>query len=244
MVAIEICVSADDQAQMARNIRAALAAGAARIELCAQMAEGGLSPSPSAITQAKAAMQGEGELLLMIRPHSRNFCYRPPELAQMSSAIAQAAALGADGVVLGALGSARQLDLPAMAQLLAAAKSAGLKVTFHRAFDALAVELGADLEPLLAQLYSLGVARLLTSGSPWQQPLLPLAQRLEWLAALAAQVAGRFELVLAGGLTPANASQFAAIASVANTPVSLHSYSGVLDAAGNIIDANIKALHL
>jgi copper homeostasis protein len=62
-----------------------------------------------------------------------------------------------DGVVLGALTDAGQVDADAVAGWLEA--TAGLSVTFHRAFDEVD-------DPLIAleQLIALGIDRVLTSG--------------------------------------------------------------------------------
>lgn len=65
--------------------------------------------------------------------------------------------LGCDGVVLGALDPAGEVDMGMMRVLIAAAGSLG--VTFHRAID-VSADPGRTLEDVIA----LGCERVLTSG--------------------------------------------------------------------------------
>ena len=50
---LEICLASDDLAQLKINAQEVLAAGAQRIELCANMAEDGLTPSAAAVRLVK-----------------------------------------------------------------------------------------------------------------------------------------------------------------------------------------------
>lgn len=92
-IVLEICV--DDAAGLA----AARAGGADRIELCAALALGGLTPSAGLMAQAA----GIGlPVMAMIRPRAGDFVWSPDERAAMLVEIAAARAAGLAGVVIGA----------------------------------------------------------------------------------------------------------------------------------------------
>jgi copper homeostasis protein len=154
MIKLEVAV--DD----ALGLTAAVAGGADRIELCAALEIGGLTPSAGLMAQA--ARCGV-PVYAMIRPRSGGFFYLPAELEVMHSDIAAARAAGLAGVVFGALTAEGVLDLPAMAGLCAA--SAGMGVTLHRAFD-----LVPDWRAALDGAVGLGVERILTSGGAISAP--------------------------------------------------------------------------
>ncbi len=144
-------------AESAGVVRAAVAAGAHRIELCADLSVGGVTPSPAAITAAVAAA-GSRPVHVLIRPRAGDFAYSEAELGAMMASIGAARRAGAAGLVIGALTPAGLVDVPACEALVAAARPAS--VTFHRAFDQAADPLAA-----FAQIRALGVDRLLTSGA-------------------------------------------------------------------------------
>ncbi len=87
------------------NIEAALRAGADRIELCDNLAQGGTTPSAGVIEQAvRIVREHEGaELRVIIRPRRGNFDYSKAEMRAMETDIRYAGANGVDGVVLGCL---------------------------------------------------------------------------------------------------------------------------------------------
>jgi len=157
--------------------------GVGRIELCAALSEGGVTPSWGFIAAATARSL---PVIAIIRPRGGNFVYSRHELEVMRRDIEIALSLGAQGVATGALREDREIDRAAVKALVAAAGSA--PVTFHRAFDS-----APDVSVALDQLIDLGVARVLTSGGA------PSA--LEGAAAierLVEQAAGRIT-VMAGG---------------------------------------------
>lgn len=195
MTSLEVCVAADELDTLAAQLRAVAEGGAQRVELCAAMAQEGLTPSAEAIKLARQSLTKELELLVMLRPRGGDFCYSAAELQQFEQGLVWAASCGADGVVLGCLTSDGRIDRPALAPLLARARQAGLKVTFHRAFDVL-------VEPLqgLTELIDLQVDRVLTSGTPWlsgKGALEGVGRINEYL-----QLAdGRIEVVVGGGVS-------------------------------------------
>src|SRR4051812_4652152 len=91
----EICVDS------IAGVRTARTEGAHRVELCADLLEGGITPSRGAIRQARA-IAGIA-LNVMIRPRGGDFLYDEDEFAVMEADVDAAKSEGADGVVFGLL---------------------------------------------------------------------------------------------------------------------------------------------
>ncbi len=139
----------------------------------------------------------------------------------MLQQIETAAAAGANGVVLGVLRSPdNRVAVDAMKMLASAARVTGLKTTFHRAFDAT-----PDADEALDTLIDLGFDRVLTSGIPWGRKGTAL-DGVERLAATIRRSQGRIEIVLAGGISPANVGPLLSRLPLADGLVSVHAYSG------------------
>lgn len=147
----------------ADGVRLAAKVGAARVELCAALAETeGITPSIGTIEQAC----GLGfPVHVLVRPRPGNFSYARDELDVIERDAVVALAAGAAGVVVGVLASDGGPDVPAMRRIVAAAKAVkpDAEVTFHRAFDA-ALAAGMDPAEALSRLEQAGVDRVLTSG--------------------------------------------------------------------------------
>jgi copper homeostasis protein len=142
----------------ASSLASALAAqegGAGRVELCASLAEGGLTPSYATIALARERLLIP--LYVLIRPRGGDFLYNDLELETMRRDIEACARLGCDGVVIGALDADGNVALGACRDLIFSARSLG--VTFHRAFD-----LARDAAHALEDIIALGCERVLTSG--------------------------------------------------------------------------------
>ena len=134
---------------------AAVEGGADRLELCANLAVGGLTPPPSLVT---AVLERIGvPVCVMIRPRAGSFVYTRAELDLMRRDTDAMRELGVDGIVVGVLKDREAVDTRRMEPLVAAAD--GLPVTFHRAFDGV-----RDQRDALESLIDLGVERVLTSG--------------------------------------------------------------------------------
>jgi len=146
---IEACVDSVESAVAAEN------GGAQRVELCAALLEGGLTPSAGAIALAREKL-GIG-LQVIIRPRGGDFLYTGGEHAVMLTDIEAAKQAGADGVVVGVLDADARVDEARTRELVERARP--MNVTFHRAFDMTRDPLAA-----LETLVDLGVDRILTSG--------------------------------------------------------------------------------
>ena len=175
------------------SVLAARRGGAARIELCSALAEGGVTPSLGLI---RAAVGVEGiRKHVLIRPRGGDFLYAEEEQRIMADDIRTARELGADGVVVGALTADGRIDLPAMERFMEAAQ--GMSVTFHRAFD-----LCRDPAEALEDIVRLGCHRILTSGqAPTAEQGIPL------LRSLVQQAAGRIGILPGGGVGAGNAAR-------------------------------------
>ena len=138
--------------------RAAVEGGADRIELCANLNEGGTTPSYGTIYQCRESF----DILLyaIIRPRGGDFLYTDDEYEIMLHDVKLCKQLGCDGIVIGLLNKDGTIDIKRMAPLIDIAYPMG--VTFHRAFDRC-----RDAFEALEQLVQIGCERILTSG---QQP--------------------------------------------------------------------------
>ncbi|WP_225030259.1 copper homeostasis protein CutC [Xinfangfangia pollutisoli] len=186
---LEVCV--DDPTGLA----AAVQGGADRIELCAALALGGLTPSAGFMAQAAGCGV---PVLAMIRPRPGDFVFSARAEAVMRSDIDMARQAGLSGVVLGANLPDGRLDLVLLRRLVAAAQ--GLDLTLHRSFD-----LTPDLDLALDQAIELGFRRVLTSGGA-----VTAAQGLARLQALRDRAAGRIAILPGAGIGAANAALFRA----------------------------------
>lgn len=177
-VLLEACVDSLDSALAAER------GGAARVELCANLVEGGTTPSLGVISETCAQLAIPA--FVIVRPRGGDFVYRAGELRVMWRDIVAARGAGADGVVFGALTPEGTVDAEACRLLLEAAE--GIPCTFHRAFD-----MTRDLDESLDALAELGVARVLTSGGA--PTALEGAERIASLV----RRAGNGVKVMAGG---------------------------------------------
>ncbi len=183
----EICVDS------VAGVRAARNAGADRVELCAALFEGGLTPSRGAIRQARR-IGGIG-LHVIIRPRGGDFLFDDDEFAAQLDDIDTAKSEGADGVVVGALTDDARIDRERTQQLVAAARP--LSVTFHRAFD-----MSADAFEALETLIDLGVDRILTSGQE-----ATALEGLPLIADLVRRAGERVIIMPGGGITERNVAR-------------------------------------
>jgi copper homeostasis protein len=188
----EICVDS------VAGVRAAKAAGAQRVELCADLLEGGITPSRGMIRQART-IAGVG-LHVIIRPRGGDFLFGDDEFAIMRADIETAKAERADGVVIGLLTAEGEIDAERTRALIALAQP--LSVTFHRAFDVAAEPFRA-----LETLIELCVDRVLTSGQE-----ATALEGLPLIVELMKRAGDRIVIMPGGGITARNIERIVAAA--------------------------------
>ena len=166
------------------SVDAAVAGGARRIELCADLELDGLTP-PMAWLRTVKERYPDLTVHVLIRPRDGDFVYTPEEADLMGLQIEAALTFGADGIVIGCLTADGDVDMPLMEYLISVIDSFRLaaeldrsdlchaandshffpvperraSITFHRAFDRCRHPFKA-----LEQIISLGCDRILTSG--------------------------------------------------------------------------------
>ena len=204
------------------SVDAAVAGGARRIELCADLELDGLTP-PMAWLRAVKEKYPELIVHVLIRPRDGDFVYSPEEADLMSLQIESSLTFGADGIVIGGLTADGDVDLPLMEQLISVINAFNLaaeldrsdlchaandshffpeptrrvSITFHRAFDRCRHPFAA-----LEQIIGLGCDRILTSGqAPTAEEGADLLRRLRRRAK------GRLLILPGGGVTPENAAR-------------------------------------
>ena len=146
---LEICVESVECAVAAER------GGADRIELCSDLASGGITPSAGLIEAARHHLRLP--VFILIRPRSGDFVYSDYEFEIMERDIRTAKHLRMDGVVLGLLDEHARVDVSRTRKLVDLARP--LPVTFHRAFD-LCPNQTSGLEAVIQA----GAARILTSA--------------------------------------------------------------------------------
>lgn len=179
-IGLEVCVDDPD------GLAAAIEGGADRIELCAALSVGGLTP-----TAGLMALAGPPRVpvYVMIRPRPGDFVFGAADLDMMRRDIDAVRDAGLAGVVLGASLADGQLDAPMLRKLTGHA--AGLGLTLHRAFD-----LVPDFTDAIELAVELGFERILTSGGARSAP-----QAIDRLVELTERGAGRLSIMPGSGVT-------------------------------------------
>jgi len=186
MIQLEVC---------ANSITSALAAqdgGAARVELCTNLNEGGTTPSFGQILMARNLLHIK--LYVLIRPRVGDFLYNEVEFDTMLADIRNCVEAGCDGIATGILMADGSVDKVRCTQLVREAKQWGLGVTFHRAFD-----MCADLYQSLEDIIELGFERILTSGGKSSA-----MEGASIISHLVEKAAGRIIIMPGGGVSEAN----------------------------------------
>ena len=183
MVDLEVCVDTHE------GVLAAKAGGAARVELCAALSEGGLTPP---VGLMRAAAGADIPCYAMIRPRSGLFFFSDVEIAMMFDDIQAAKDAGLAGVVLGVQDAEGRLHGAVLADLRQAAGDMG--ATLHRVIDVVPDPMAA-----LDQAIDLGFERILTSGTAAEAPLGEAV-----ITAMVARAAGRISVMPGCGLTAEN----------------------------------------
>ena len=189
---LESCCTSVDKVLLAQQ------SGARRIELCENLPVGGITPSEELL---KSVLKiANIPVNVLIRPRGGDFVYSDEEVSAMLGSIALCGAMGANGVVIGALLPDGPVDRKTVGRLVSAARSWGLSVTFHRAFDVCADPLGA-FEDIIA----LGCDRLLTSGHEDTA-----YEGRHFIGELVRRSKGRIVVMAGCGVRPGNIEEIAA----------------------------------
>lgn len=181
---LEVCVDS------ASSAAAAVKGGAKRLELCASLITGGITPSLSLFREIRKFTNIPVHVL--IRPRFGDFCYDKYEASIIEEDIKRFRQEGVQGIVIGALMPDGNLDLERLECWLRAAE--GLSVTLHRAFDVC-----SDPYKAYEQASQLGIHTILTSGQEnvCTQGILLLTR----LASLSRAKKGRPEILAGSGVT-------------------------------------------
>ena len=185
------------------SVEAALAAeagGAGRVELCADLLEGGITPSGGTIQAACEMLRIPVNVI--IRPRGGDFCYSDVEFDVMGRNVALAKAAGANGVVIGILNPDGTVDVERTRALVERARP--MSVTFHRALD-----VTRDPFKALETLIELGIDRVLTSG---QEP--NVLEGLDLIVELVRAARERIIVMPGAGITERNIHKIVAASGV------------------------------
>ena len=179
--------------------------GADRIELCADLSVGGLTPSRELLCSVREKVHIP--VYSMIRPRAGDFVYSDGEFSEMERSVAVATECGMDGVVLGILKKNRRIDMARTRRLVDLARP--LPVTIHRAFDEV-----PDFMRALEGVIQTGAARILTSAGA-KATLQGAARLAELVATARDRVSGvgspmqsdRIIIVPGAGITHSNLAE-------------------------------------
>ena len=168
-------------------------AGADRVELCADMSVGGITPTIEIIQQVREHLTID--LYVMIRPRGGNFVYSEAEFEQMKSEIETIKKLDVNGFVFGILKDDNTINIEQNKVLVELVKP--FSCTFHRAFDEV-----LNVEKALEDVISCGFSTILTSGT-----FPNVMEGKEVLKQLVNQANNRIEIIPGGGLRSTNISE-------------------------------------
>ena len=146
---VEICANSYQSAIYAEK------AGANRIELCSELAVGGITPSYGLLK--KVTKELTIPIHVLIRPRSGDFTFSEDEFNIMKENILLCKELGVSGIVSGVLNINNSIDIERTKELVALSKP--MNFTFHRAID----WVKNPLEEI-KNLAEIDVVRILTSG--------------------------------------------------------------------------------
>jgi copper homeostasis protein len=189
---LEVCVESLANALRAKQ------SGADRIELCHQLACGGVTPS--LVEVRNAIEQLDCPVVVLVRPHGGGFEYDDREKKELLHTLDMLSDAGVTGFAVGAVADTAwdRGFLEAMTQV-----APGREFVAHRAIDQL---IGCEplemdrMEQIVEPLIEMGFSRILTSGgyaSAWQGATN--------IAKLVEYAKDRIEILAGGGIIPENA---------------------------------------
>ena len=146
---LEVCV---DSVESAVNAKLG---GADRLELCGDLAVGGVTPAMELYELIREKV--EIPIHVLLRPRFGDFLYNEDETELMVRQARAFKKAGADAIVIGCLTKEGDMDWEKMERIMDAAKN--IPVNLHRAFD-----MCRDLPKALEEAKEHGIATILTSG--------------------------------------------------------------------------------
>ena len=185
---LEICAANYESALNAQQC------GVKRIELCSELAVGGVTPSYGLIKKVMKSLSLE--VMVLIRPRSGDFNYAAVDFDIMKQDVQLCKELGCHGIVSGVLNADRTIDEARTKELIELSKP--LPFIFHRAFDHVPNQVVA-----LETLMELGVSRILTSGGSARA-----IDGLEQLKTLKKHAATKLTIMPGGGVNAHNINYF------------------------------------
>lgn len=189
----EVCIG--NYSDIPRMIKA----GANRIELNADLAEGGLTPSFAVIKQSiLCAHKYNIPIVVMLRPRGGNFVYTSEEFKIMKDDLQCISLLGADGVAFGCLTPKNLINKPQMSILSQMARINNLDAVMHMAFDEIpSSKQNATIDWLIKNNFK----RILTHGGPLKEDINACLSHLKSTISYADN---RIEILPGGGINKLN----------------------------------------
>ncbi|MDG1333773.1 MAG: copper homeostasis protein CutC [Crocinitomicaceae bacterium] len=180
---LELCAASIEAVDLAKELKFD------RIELCQNLEQGGMTPSPGFI---EYALSKQVETHVLIRPRSGGFRYTEEEIDMVLHDVEHCQSMGVHGLVVGILDQSDQICKKSLDAITAISKD--MDVTFHRAFDD-TYEFNKSLDVLI----NAGVKRVLTAGLARNVELgMPVLKRMNDYAN------GRIEIMTGGGVNIGN----------------------------------------
>lgn len=208
------------------NSKAAILAqenGADRVELCAGMEVGGITPDIQDIVNVRKVLHIV--MNVMIRPRGGNFIYTQEEFEKMKTDLLRIKELGVDGFVFGILNADNTVNIEQNRDLVALA--APLPCTFHRAFDEV-----SNIDGALEDIISCGFETILTSGCAPN-----VMGGLSKLRHLVQSARERIVIMPGGGLRSTNVGEV-----LRETGASYFHSSAITDGGDTAVGAEVEAL--
>ena len=194
-LAVLVEAAVDTIASATRSV----AEGAGRLEACASLDVGGLTPS---VELLRGCLELGVPCVAMVRPRAGDYVYADAEFERLCADASEMLSAGAHGIVFGCLRADRTIDADGVRAVVRLAENA--QTVFHRAFDET-----PDAFAALALLIECGVTRVLTSGHA-----ATAIEGVEEIRELVTRANGRIEILPGGGVRAANARTLATTAGV------------------------------
>lgn len=185
---MEVCVD------NAASCHEAVKGKADRIELCASLELGGITPSAAMIRYAKEHIFIPAAV--MIRPREGDFLYSDEEFEIMKNDIDYCRQIGVSGVVFGLLTAYGEVDKERTKQLVE--RAGDMEVCFHRAID-----MTQDIFKAMEDIIECGCTRVLTSGGAGKA-----TEGIENIKRLQDEYGERMDIMVGSGISSDNAELF------------------------------------